>query len=261
MTPPTTTPALSPEKLAQSGKLTNWQILLAALFVFLLLPSLATPPSILTLSAILCSVLVYRLWLGRITARKLAAGGDGGLGTGRAYWSSVWALALRSFVLCVLLLSLTLFVIAPDPERAGAGVGLLLVTWLASVLLSLDVPVWLLRNFNPTAVMAGGCGVLAVVLVLAPILGPILALVAVVAGVAARRQLASNASAERGRKLALAGLVLGALPLVVNLGLLAYVALSPQSQGRPTLPLPETRTEEMQQRAQAFAEVSPESLK
>jgi hypothetical protein len=253
MTSPTTIPSLSPEKLAQIGKLTTWQALLAALFVFLLLPSLTSPPSILTLSAILCSVLVYRSWLGRITARKLAADGDSGLSTRRAYWSSVWTLAWRSFSVCVLLMSLTLFV-APDPERAGAGVGVLLLAWLASLLLSLDVPVWILRGFNPTAVSAGIGGILGLVLSIAPIVGPALAAWAVVAGIAARREFASNASAGRGRKLAFIGLILGAVALTVNLALVAYVVILGQFRTHQTPPMPATRTEEMQQRAQAFAE-------
>jgi hypothetical protein len=76
----------------------------------------------------------------------------------------------------------------------------------------------------------------------------------VVAGIAARREFASNASAGRGRKLALIGLILGAIALTVNLALVAYVVILGQFRTHQTPPLPATRTEEMQQRAQAFAE-------
>lgn len=225
MTSQTIATAFTPEELSEIKRLKSWQIILAVSFVFLLLPSLATPPSLLTLSAILCSVFVYRSWLARITARRLTAN-IGSMSKNKAYWSSLWTLTWRSFAICVLLLSLTLIVIAPDPMRAGAGVGVLLLAWLASLLFSLDVPIWIFRGLNPTAVLAGICGVLSLILGMAPILGQITAISAVFAGLAARREFASTPSPKKGQKLALVGLILGTVVLVVSLALLGFSAIA-----------------------------------
>ena len=252
---PTTTPTPRQDRLREIGKLKSWQVLLAILFVFLLLPSLVTPPSILIAWTILCSVLVYRWWVTRIVARRMLQNAETGQNRS-IYWASMWSVAWRSFLICALLPSLLLIFIAPTPEAGGAGTGVALVTWLLSLLLSLDVPIWTEQSFNPSAVTAGVTGVLGLIISATP-LGVFVAVPAVVAGAAARKQLRSPESFERGKRLALAGLILGAVVLVLYLSMMLYLSVSGQfSSAESTRPLPPTRTAEMQQRVEAYAKRS-----
>lgn len=212
------------DRLADLAKLKAWQILLGIFFVFaLLLPSLAAPPSLQTVWTVLCSVLVYRWWVTRATARTLLVAASTGASCRAVCFRSIWSVAWRSFLLFVFLPCLLALLIATSGAFFGAAIAVSLMTWFASLLFSADAAWGVVRRVNPSASTSAIFGVSAGLFVAA---GIFFAVPALVAGLAARKQLKAPSNEEKGLKLAWVGIGFAVAVLAINIVLLSYFALT-----------------------------------
>jgi hypothetical protein len=212
------------ERLTELSKLKAWQILLALFFIFVLfLPSLAAPPSLLTAWSVLCSVLIYRWWVTRTTARALLADQVVGRSVNAVCWQSLLSVAWKSFLILVLIPGLLMGFIAPTQAIAATAIAISLMTWVVSLLLSADAAWGVVSRINPSASISVLFGVLSALFLGA---GVYLAVPALVAGLAARKQLKALANEERGVVLARIGIGFAAVVLAVNIVMLSYFALT-----------------------------------
>ncbi len=212
------------ERLAALAQLKPWQIALALLFTFLVfLPGLAAPPSILTVWLVLCSVLIYRWWVTRTTARALLAEQAPGRSANAICWRSILSVAWKSFLILVVIPAVVMAFIAPTQLVAARAIAISLMAWVVSLLFSADAAWGVVRRINPSAIISAIFGVLSALFLG---VGFYLAIPALVAGLAARKQLNNPANEEQGVVLARIGIGFAAAVLAVSVVMLSYFALT-----------------------------------
>jgi hypothetical protein len=212
------------KRLTELSTLKAWQIALALFFTFLVfLPGLAAPASLLTAWLVLCSVLIYRWWVTRTTARALLADQVPGRSANAICWRAILSVAWKSFLILVVIPSVVMAFIVPTQAVAARAIAISLMAWVVSLLFSADAAWGVVRRINPSASISVLFGVLSALFLGA---GIYLAVPALVAGLAARKQLKNPANEEQGVVLARIGIGFAAAVLVVSIVMLAYFALT-----------------------------------